>query len=116
MEQILRCCQRTKKSMEHEGDGDISCNWCTWNDPQRLCKKTREVGNQRTSGNHPNYSIVKISHNTETIPGNLRRLAITQTPVKDHLLTPVGKILKDYHYYYYCYYNDDEKYNYRYIK
>ena len=22
-----------KKALEHEGDGDTSCNWCTWNDP-----------------------------------------------------------------------------------
>ena len=21
------------KNMEHEGDSDINCNWCTWNNP-----------------------------------------------------------------------------------
>ena len=25
-----------KKTMEHEGDGDTNCGWCTRNDPQRL--------------------------------------------------------------------------------
>ena len=25
---VLRPCQRTKKVMEHEGDGNTNCNWC----------------------------------------------------------------------------------------
>ena len=37
-QRILRSCQRTKKAMEHEGDGDTTCNWCTSNKPQRLGK------------------------------------------------------------------------------
>ena len=40
--------------------------------------------NQRTTGYHPDYSITNISRKTEMNPGNLRRLAITQTPVKKH--------------------------------
>ena len=35
--------------------------------------------NKRTSGDHPNYSIVEIGQNTEKSPGDLRRLAVTQT-------------------------------------
>ena len=31
-------------------------------------------------GDHPNYSIVDNSQNTEKSPGDLRRLAVTQTP------------------------------------
>ena len=31
-----------------------------------------------------NYSIVEIGQNTEKSPGDLRRFAITQTPMKDH--------------------------------
>ena len=27
-----------KKAMEHEGDSDTNCNWCTRNNPQRLGK------------------------------------------------------------------------------
>ena len=30
-----------------------------------------------------NFCIIKIGQNTEKSPGNLRRLAVTQTPVKD---------------------------------
>ena len=36
--QVLEACQRTKKVMEHEGDGDTTYNWCTRNSPQRLGK------------------------------------------------------------------------------
>ena len=42
------------------------------------------VGNRRKNGNHPNYSIVEIGKNTEKSAGDQRRLAVTQTPVKDH--------------------------------
>ena len=34
--QILRSYQRTEKAMEHESDGDTSCNQVTWNNLQRL--------------------------------------------------------------------------------
>ena len=53
-----------------------------------LGKGTGGLGKKR-SGEHPDYSIVEISHNTEKSPGDLRRLAVTQTPVKDHQLTLV---------------------------
>ena len=52
---------------------------------------TGEFRNQRTSGDHPDYNIIKISQNTENSPGVLRRLAVIQTPVKDYQLTLEGK-------------------------
>ncbi len=52
------------------------------------------TGNWRTSGDHPNYSTVENNQNTEKSPGDLRRLAVTQTPVKDHQLMQTGKTLK----------------------
>ena len=39
-----------------------------------------------TSGNHPNNGIIENGQNTEKSPGDLRRLAIIQTTVKDHQL------------------------------
>ena len=39
------------------------------------------------SGNHPNYSIIENGHNTEKSPGDMRTLAVAQTPVKDHQQT-----------------------------
>ena len=42
------------------------------------------LGNWRTGGDYPNDSIAEDGQNTETSPGDLRRLAVTQTPVKVH--------------------------------
>ena len=41
----------------------------------------------RTSGDYPYYYIIEIDQNTEKSPGDLRRLVVTQTLVKDHQLT-----------------------------
>ena len=56
-------------------------------------------------------SIIKIGENTEESTGDLRRLADTQTPVRNYQLTPVWKTRKgvnnnnnnNYYYYYYYY-------------
>ena len=45
------------------------------------------LGNKRTNGDHLNYSFIKIGQNTEKSPGDLRRLAVPQTPVRNHRLT-----------------------------
>ena len=42
-----------------------------------------------SSRDHPNNSIIKIEQNTEKSPGDLRRLAVSQTPVRTHHLTLV---------------------------
>ena len=52
-----------------------------------LPKGIGRLGIWRTSGDHPNYYIIENGQNTEMSPGDLRRLAVTQTPVKDHQLT-----------------------------
>ena len=81
--------------MEHEGDSDTNNNWCPGNNPQKIGKGSGRLRNQRTSRNYPDNSITKISHNTEKSPGDLRRLAVTQTPEKNHQLTLVEKLLKE---------------------
>ena len=43
---------------------------------------TGGIKNSRKNQDHPNYSIVEISLNIEKSPGDLRRLAVTQIPVK----------------------------------
>ena len=73
--------------MEHEGDNYTSRDWCFWYSYQRIIKGTGGLGNKRTVGDHPNYYIIENGHNTDKSPGDLRRLAVTQTPVKDHQLT-----------------------------
>ena len=48
-------------------------------------KRKRKLRNLKTSRDHQDYSI-KISQNTEKSPGDLRRLAVTKTPMKNHQL------------------------------
>ena len=73
--------------MGHEGDGDTRCNRRTQYSHQRIDKGTGGLGYNRTSGDYPNDSTIKIDQNTKKSPGDLRKLAVTQTPVKNHQLT-----------------------------
>ena len=47
---------------------------------QRIGIRTTWLLNKRTTGDHPNYSIVEIGQNIEKSP-------VTQTSAKDHQLT-----------------------------
>ena len=58
-----------------------------------IAKETRGPGSWRTSGDHPNDSTVENGRNTKKSPGDLRRHAVTQTPVKNHRLTLMWKAL-----------------------
>ena len=51
--------------MERENDCDTNCNRYARKNPQRLGKRTGRLGNKRTSGDHPDISIIKIGLNTE---------------------------------------------------
>ena len=73
-----------EEAMEHEGNGDTNCNWCTWNNPQRLGKGTVRL---RIKGRVETIYNTKIGQNTEKSPGDLRRFAVSQTSVKSHQLT-----------------------------
>ena len=53
----------------------------------RIIKRPGRLGSWRTGRDYPNDSIAKNGQNPETSPGDLRRLAVTQTPVKNHQLT-----------------------------
>ena len=53
-----------------------------------LLKGPGGLGSWRTGRRvYPNDSIAKNGQNPETSPGDLRRLAVTQNPVKKHQLT-----------------------------
>ena len=52
----------------------------------KVIKETGGLESWRTSEDYPNYYIIENSQNTEKSPGDLRRLAVTQTPVKYHQL------------------------------
>ena len=72
--------------MQHDGDGDTNCYWYALNTimptKKKLGKEAEKLRNQKTSGDHADYNLIKIGQNTEKSPGNLRRLAVTQTPEK----------------------------------
>ena len=70
-------------------------DWCFWHCHQRIIKGTEGLGNKRTSRDHPKYYIIENGQNTEKSTGDLRRLAVTQTPVRDHRLTLMWKTFKE---------------------
>ena len=73
--------------MEHEIDVYTNCGWCSLYSHQRIIKGTGGLENKKASGGNPKNYIIGISQNTEKSLGDLRRLAVTQTSVKDHQLT-----------------------------
>ena len=80
----LDLARELEKTMEHDSDNYTNCDRCFRYSNGRL-------GSWRTSRDHPNYSIIENGHNTEKSHGDLRRLAVTQTLVKDHQLTLMWK-------------------------
>ena len=60
---------------------------------QKIIKGPGRFGSWRTSGDHPNNSIVENDQNTVKSPGDLSRLAATQSPVNHHQLTLMLKTL-----------------------
>ena len=83
------------KTVEHESDNYTNCDWCFWYSQQSIMKGTGGFGNKTTRVDHPNYYIIENGQNTEKSPGDLRRLAVIETPVKDHQQTLVWKTLKE---------------------
>ena len=47
--------------------------------------------NKRTSRDHPSYSFIKNGQDTEKSPGDLRKLAVTQAPVRKHRCEKLSK-------------------------
>ena len=80
--------------MENENNGDTSFIQCAQYGHQRISKGPERIGNKNTSGDHPNYILIKIGQNTEKSPGDLKKLDVTQTPVEYHQLILVWKTLK----------------------
>ena len=58
------------------------CSRCTWNNPQKIGNETGRQENKGAGGEHPYYSIIKIGLSTDKVPGDVRRLAVTQSAVK----------------------------------
>ena len=75
--------------MEHESENNTNCDRCSWYSHQKVRTRTGGLGNKMTSGDHPNNCIIEIGQNIEKSPEDLKRLVITQTPIRDHQLTLV---------------------------
>ena len=73
--------------MEHEGDNYANWDWCFWHGNYRIIKGPGGFGSWLPSEDHPNNSIIENGLYTEKSPGDLRRLAVTQSPVTAHQLT-----------------------------
>ena len=54
---------------------------------ERLIKDLEDLEIRGRVGTIQSTAFAEISQNTEKSLGNFRRLAVTQTPVKDHQLT-----------------------------
>ena len=81
-DEYLDFARELKKLMEHDGDSYTDCDWCFWYSHQRIIKGTGGLGGWRARRDHQNYNIIENSQSTEKSPGDKRRLAVTQTPVK----------------------------------
>ena len=88
----LNLARELKKTVVHESDGDTSYDWCSWYSHQKSGTRTGRLGNKRTNGDHPNYSIIKIGQNTFKNVGDLERLADTQIPARDSRVTQCDKL------------------------
>ena len=92
-DKYLDLTRELKKTIEHEGDNYTNCDSCFRYSNWRITKGTGGLGSWRTGGDHPNDSIIENGQNSEKSPGDLRRLAVSQTPVKTHRLTLMWKAL-----------------------
>ena len=88
---ITRTLPGNWRTIEHENDNSINYHFCFWYCHERIKKRIGGLGNKKTRGDHPNYCIIEIGQNTKKSPRDLRRLAVTQTQVKDHQLTLILK-------------------------
>ena len=91
---MIGFCTRTEKAVENDGQRNTNLGRCIRNSHQEVGEETGVIGNQRENRNHLNYSMAEISENTQKSPGDLIRLAVTQSPVKNYQLTLVWKTRK----------------------
>ena len=69
-----------KETMEYESYGETNCNWCT---RYRLAQGLEDLETRGRVETIQTTALLGSAKNSEKSPGDLRRLAITQTPVKN---------------------------------
>ena len=67
-DKYLDLVRQLKETTEHESDRDTRCKRRCRYSHQSIGTETGGLGNKRTSGDHPNYSIVKIGLNIKKSP------------------------------------------------
>ena len=90
---VPRPCYRIEKAVERESNDWANCHCLFWHNNWRIIKRPGRLVSWRTGREYPNDSIAKNVQNPETSPGDLGRLAVTQTPVKNHQLKLLWKTL-----------------------
>ena len=93
-EKYLYPAKELKNTVDNETDHDTNYNGYSCYSYQSIDKATRIRGKKKLSGANPNYSIIKNGQNTEGRSGDLRRFAVTETPVRNHQSTLVWKTRK----------------------
>ena len=83
--------RKLKTTMKHESNGDTNCSWCTLNNLQKIDKRLEdpEIKGLVESVQHYYDRLI-----TEKSLNDLRRLAVSQTLVRNHQLKLVRKTLK----------------------
>ena len=87
--QILESCSRAEKAVGHEGNSYTNCYCCYWKAHSGLGKVIGWIENQTKNQEHPYQRTVTLEYLKSS--GDLRRLAVTQTSVKNHQLKLVWK-------------------------
>ena len=84
--------------MEHESVNCTNCDWCFWHSDWRIIKELGGFGSWLET--IKTTALLKTTRISEKSPGDLRRLAVSQTPVKNHQLAvhnPAPVLEKDMH-------------------
>ena len=83
---------KNKQTMEYEGDDYTNRDLCIRYSNWKTIKGNGGLVNWKKYGDHPNDNVVENGQNTEKTPGDVRRLAVTETPKKDHQLNWYEKL------------------------
>ncbi len=75
-EKYLDLGRKIKKKYGTQSDDYTNRDWCFRDGNEITIKGTGGLGSWRTSGDHPNYSIIENGYNTEKSPGNLLSLKL----------------------------------------
>ena len=83
-----------EKTVGHENHDYTNCNCNSRYSPLWIDARTIGLGNNQKN-EHPNYYITEIGQNNEKSPEDLRKIAVSQSPVRRHWLTLMWKALNE---------------------